>query len=330
MSTITTNITPVTAPIKATDVDASNPASIAAFVSSQETYSANISDNFVVEVNAVGDEINIVNAEIVVMNDNVTAREDLMNPHYTAIDGVYADIDNVNVVAGNLTTTDTIGTVATDIANVNIVGSDISNVNINATNIASINTNATNITDIQNADANATLAADSASIATSSANNKGNWSALTGALNIPASVNYNDSVWVLNVNLADVTASEPSGANSDWTDASVNDADLALKANKANPIFTGSITEQVAVATDVLEPDNGTVQTRTLIANTTFTDGLADGQFMTLLVTNAGFTITYPTITWFGDETPTLGTTDKIFFEKIGSTLYGTHSGGIA
>ena len=107
------------------------------------------------------------------------------------------------------------------------------------------------------------------------------------------------------------------------------DTALGLKADKANPIFTGSITEQTAVATTVLEPDNGTVQTKTLSANTTFTDGLADGQFLTLIVANAGFTITYPTITWWGSSEPVLGTTDKLFFEKIGSTLYGTHSGSI-
>jgi hypothetical protein len=100
-------------------------------------------------------------------------------------------------------------------------------------------------------------------------------------------------------------------------------------APKINPTFTGSITEEVSVATTVLEPNNGTVQTKTLSANTTFTDGLADGQFLTLIVTNAGFTITYPTITWWGGSEPVLGTTDKLFFEKIGSTLYGSHIGSI-
>ena len=108
-----------------------------------------------------------------------------------------------------------------------------------------------------------------------------------------------------------------------------SDAITNLLATKANPSITGSITEEVSVATTVLEPDNGTVQTKTLTANTTFTDGLADGQFLTLIVTNAGFTITYPTITWWGGAEPTLGTTDKLFFEKIGSTLYGSHIGSI-
>ena len=108
-----------------------------------------------------------------------------------------------------------------------------------------------------------------------------------------------------------------------------SDAITNLLAPKANPTFTGSITEEVSVATTVLEPDNGTVQTKTLSANTTFTDGLADGQFLTLVVTNAGFTITYPTITWWGSSEPVLGTTDKLYFEKIGATLYGSHIGSI-
>lgn len=97
-----------------------------------------------------------------------------------------------------------------------------------------------------------------------------------------------------------------------------------------NPSITGAITEEVSVCTLALEPDNGTVQTYTATGNFTFTDGLAAGQFLTLILTNAGFTPTYPTITWWGDAEPTLGTTDKIFFEKIGSTLYGTHVGTIA
>ena len=56
-----------------------------------------------------------------------------------------------------------------------------------------------------------------ADIAASSANNKGSWSALTGALAIPASVNHDDNIWVLNVNIADITLSEPSVSNTDYT-----------------------------------------------------------------------------------------------------------------
>jgi len=68
-------------------------------------------------------------------------------------------------------------------------------------------------------------AADSANTAASLANNKGAWSALTGALNIPASVNHNNYVWIVNTNLADVTASEPSDVNTDWTKATISPED---------------------------------------------------------------------------------------------------------
>jgi hypothetical protein len=99
--------------------------------------------------------------------------------------------------------------------------------------------------------------------------------------------------------------------------------------NPINIVFEGSITEEVAVCDLSLEPDNGTVQTYTATGDVTFTDGLSDGQFLTLILTNGGFTITFPTLTWWNAE-PTLGTTDKILFEKIDGTLYGTHVSTIA
>lgn len=51
------------------------------------------------------------------------------------------------------------------------------------------------------------------------ANFKGNWSALTGALNVPASVYHNGLTWVLLTNLANVAASEPSNGST-WAVAS--------------------------------------------------------------------------------------------------------------
>ena len=51
--------------------------------------------------------------------------------------------------------------------------------------------------------------------AISSANYKGLWSNLTGALNIPASVSHNNSLWLLLEYTADVTAEQPS-VSSKW------------------------------------------------------------------------------------------------------------------
>jgi len=107
---------------------------------------------------------------------------------------------------------------------------------------------------------NAIEGAASAAIAVATANNKGNWSALTGALNIPASVNHNGSVWVLNVNLADVTLSEPSGANSDWTDISIDEADLALKRDIADSYSQSEIDDALALKVNTTTLDENAKQ----------------------------------------------------------------------
>jgi len=55
------------------------------------------------------------------------------------------------------------------------------------------------------------------------ANFKGEWSTLTGALAIPASVSHNGQIWVLTASLADVTAAEPS-VDPVWLSASGSSA----------------------------------------------------------------------------------------------------------
>lgn len=56
----------------------------------------------------------------------------------------------------------------------------------------------------------------SAQASASSANYQGEWSTLTGAYNKGISVSNDGAFWRLNVDLMDITASEPSGSNSDW------------------------------------------------------------------------------------------------------------------
>ena len=58
-------------------------------------------------------------------------------------------------------------------------------------------------------------ASNSASLAVASANFKGNWSSLTGALNIPATVYHSGEYWNLLANVADVTAHTP-GVSANW------------------------------------------------------------------------------------------------------------------
>lgn len=64
----------------------------------------------------------------------------------------------------------------------------------------------------------AVAAASSATAAAGAANFKGDWSSLSGALAIPASVSHLSSVWILTQNVADVTAEVP-GISSKWVQA---------------------------------------------------------------------------------------------------------------
>lgn len=111
-----------------------------------------------------------------------------------------------------------------------------------------------------------------------------------------------------------------------------DNTDLAAKAPIASPSFTGNasfveVTETTyAIAGTVLDPANGTVQTKTLGANTTFTEALESGQSMTLMINDgAAYTVTWPTITWVGGAAPILDTTKYtvVTLWKIGTTLYG-------
>lgn len=99
----------------------------------------------------------------------------------------------------------------------------------------------------------------------------------------------------------------------------------------SNPVITGSITEETyeLVGTDI-DPANGTVQYKTLTADTTLTDSLSDGQFMILEVTYGGFTLTLPTSTAINTLPDGSNTTDFYMFFKRGTTLYVSYSGGVA
>lgn len=80
------------------------------------------------------------------------------------------------------------------------------NVSANATDAA------TSATDAASA---SVAASQAASVAASAANFKGNWSDLTGALNMPACVRHSGRFWVLLANLANVTTAVP-GVSASW------------------------------------------------------------------------------------------------------------------
>jgi len=99
--------------------------------------------------------------------------------------------------------------------------------------------------------------------------------------------------------------------------------------------FANAIVETVYSLTGTaLDPNNGTVQTKTIGANTTFTDSLSAGESMSLHLTSASsYTITWPTITWItgtGNNAPTLTAADTLVLFKISTTLYGVWIGSSA
>ena len=92
------------------------------------------------------------------------------------------------------------------------------------------------------------------------------------------------------------------------------------------------ISETVYALVDTgIDTGNGTIQTKTLGANTTFTDALTSGQSVKLTLLNSGsYTVTWPTITWISateaaGSAPTVSSSYATHIEvwKEGSTLYG-------
>lgn len=99
--------------------------------------------------------------------------------------------------------------------------------------------------------------------------------------------------------------------------------------------INGSIIEEVVALSGTsvaLNPNSGTIQTHTLTGTTTYTDGLAAGQSLTLMIDDGtGYALTWPTITWKnnGGSAPTLATSGYtvVTLWKDSSTLYGAFVG---
>lgn len=117
-----------------------------------------------------------------------------------------------------------------------------------------------------------------------------------------------------------------SGTFAAWSISLATNASMANQ-TFANPTFTGEITEQTYTLTGTdIDPANGTIQVKTLTANTTLTSSITAGQSVTLMIDDgAAYTITWPTMTWVGGVAPTLSLTKYtvICLWKVGTTLYG-------
>lgn len=122
----------------------------------------------------------------------------------------------------------------------------------------------------------------------------------------------------------------------DITTLGTSQASKAVTADANGDVkFSNAIVETVYSLTGTaLDPNNGTVQTKTISANTTFTDSLSAGESMVLSLTGASsYTITWPTMTWItasGNSAPTLTAADTIVLFKISTTLYGVWVGSSA
>lgn len=83
-----------------------------------------------------------------------------------------------------------------------------------------------------------------------------------------------------------------------------------------------------------ISPANGAIQVKTLVSNTTFTETLASGDAVILLLAGGDtYTVTFPTITWIssaGDVAPTLTANDAIVIFQVSSTLFGAYIGSYA
>jgi len=97
--------------------------------------------------------------------------------------------------------------------------------------------------------------------------------------------------------------------------------------------FTGYTETVYALSGTAIDPANGTIQTKTLGANTTFTESLADGQSVVLMLNPVTYTVTWPTMTWINTlgsgASPTLeaSSTNVVVIWQVGATVYGNWAG---
>lgn len=100
-----------------------------------------------------------------------------------------------------------------------------------------------------------------------------------------------------------------------------------------NKTLTGYTETVYALSGTVIDVANGTIQTKTLSGNTTFTESIADGQSVILGITAGAYSVTWPTTTWTkvgGSGTaPTLTSSgvNWVVLWQVGGVLRGSFLG---
>ena len=159
---------------------------------------------------------------------------------------------------------------------------------------------------------------------------------LDGITSTTAELNILDGVTstTAELNILDgVTATTAELNYNDITTLGTSQASKVVTADANGDVkFSNSTIETVFTLTGTaLDPNNGTMQVKTLSGNVTFTDSLSSGQSMSLsLINGSSYTVTFPTITWVskgGNNAPTLTANDTLVFYKTSSTLYGVYVG---
>lgn len=279
-----------------------------------------------------------------------TARDSVLNDlGFQAVSADLAGPDTIGTVATNIAN---VNTTATNVANINVTGGAIANVNTVATSIANVDTAATNVANINTAAANIaniTAAPGAASAALASELKAADWAEKPTEVEAGQ---FSAKYWAdqAALNVADgVIDDAVTSTLRTWSSQKISD-DLATKGDVTltgtqtltNKTLSGVVlndgyTEEVFVlvgTTPALSAANGSIQTWDLTANSTPTDGLATGQSIILGIDDGtAYTVTWPSVTWskIGSvgAAPALATTGRTWavLWKVGATLYGSHLG---
>lgn len=193
-------------------------------------------------------------------------------------------------------------------------------------------------TSATNAGNSATAAAASASAAAATAGAVAFVPSATYTLNQVVVSGVNSQTYRHNATPSSL-ATDPANDATNWTliSGNVNTTLAQTLTNKTltNPTLTNYTETVFALSGTVIDPANGTVQTRTLAGNVTFTESIADGQSVVLMLNPATFTVTWPTTSWVTaagtGAAPTLkaSVVNTIVLWQVAGTLYGNWIGSM-